>query len=289
MRIAKGIIENGRPVWGRIHDDRFAPADVPDAGADDALTALLDGAPTGVPAPLADVRLCAPAGRRATFLCVGLNYADHIAESGLEAPEFPMVFAKLSSTIVGPFDDVERPLVSDQLDYEGELAFVIGRRARHVSRERAHEVIAGYTITDDVSVRDWQLKTSQWVLGKSFDTHGPIGPWIVTADELGDPHALALRTFVNGDLRQESNTSNLVHDCFDLVAALSQVVTLQPGDVVATGTPGGVGALMKPPRLLVPGDRVRVEIDGIGQIENRVVDEDPAAGDVERGSAVAAR
>jgi 2-keto-4-pentenoate hydratase/2-oxohepta-3-ene-1,7-dioic acid hydratase in catechol pathway len=214
--------------------------------------------------------LAPPITRPGKFLAVGLNYADHIAETGQDTPEFPTVFAKMSTSVAGPFDDVQRPYISDKLDYEGELGFVIGRRCRHVPRELASEVIAGYVVINDYSVRDVQLRTSQWVLGKSFDTHGVIGPWIVTTDEL-DPHALPIRTLVNGEIRQESNTSNLIFDCFDQVALLSSICTLEPGDVIATGTPAGVG--MASDRYLVPGDRVRVEIDGIGAIENRIVQE----------------
>jgi 2-keto-4-pentenoate hydratase/2-oxohepta-3-ene-1,7-dioic acid hydratase in catechol pathway len=180
------------------------------------------------------------------------------------------VFAKTSSCITGPYDDVLRPAISDALDYEGELGFVIGTRCRHVSRDRAHEVIAGYTIVDDLSVRDIQHRSGQWTLGKSFDTHGPIGPWIVTGDEL-DPHSLAIRTLVNGEVRQSSNTSNLIFDCFSQVEVISGICTLEPGDVIATGTPGGVGMALG--KMLVPGDVVRVEIEGIGAIENRVVQE----------------
>jgi 2-keto-4-pentenoate hydratase/2-oxohepta-3-ene-1,7-dioic acid hydratase in catechol pathway len=223
--------------------------------------------------PLSEVRLEAPVLRPPEFLAIGLNYADHIAESGMAKPEFPVFFNKQSSCVVGPEDAIHLPRVSKALDYEGELAFVIGRRCRHVSRERAAEFIAGYTIVDDVSVRDWQFKAQTMTLGKSFDTHGPMGPWIVTPDELGDPHALDLRTFVNGELRQESNTGNLVYDCFDQVETLSTVMTLEPGTVVATGTPGGVGVAMKPPKFLVAGDVVRIEIGGIGALENRVIEE----------------
>jgi 2-keto-4-pentenoate hydratase/2-oxohepta-3-ene-1,7-dioic acid hydratase in catechol pathway len=159
---------------------------------------------------------------------------------------------------------------------------VIGRRCRHVPRSLAHEVIAGYVVINDYSVRDVQLRTSQWALGKSFDTHGVIGPWIVTADEL-DPHAPPIRTLVNGEVRQKSNTSNLIFDCFAQVELLSSICTLEPGDVVATGTPGGVG--MASERYLVPGDRVRVEIDGIGAIENRIVQENPPDQPVVRSGA----
>jgi 2-keto-4-pentenoate hydratase/2-oxohepta-3-ene-1,7-dioic acid hydratase in catechol pathway len=236
-----------------------------------ALEAAVAGGAPGV--PLSDVRLLAPVTRPPKFFAIGLNYADHVAEARLETPEFPVVFTKLPTCVAGPHDDVQRPLVSDQLDYEGELGFVIGRRCRHVPRDRAAEVIAGYVAVNDVSVRDWQTRTPQWTLGKSFDTHGPFGPWLVTADEVGDPHALDIRTWVNGELRQQSNTRHLIHDCFALVELLSTVCTLEPGDVVATGTPSGVGMLMDPPRLLRAGDVVRVEIERIGAIENRVVDE----------------
>jgi 2-keto-4-pentenoate hydratase/2-oxohepta-3-ene-1,7-dioic acid hydratase in catechol pathway len=159
------------------------------------------------------------------------------------------------------------------LDYEGELAFVIGRRCRHVPKARAREVIAGYTVCNDVSVRDWQMRVRTMTMGKSFDTHGPLGPWIVTSDELEDPHTLGLRTWVNGELRQDSNTKELIFDCFDLVEHLSTAFTLEPGDVISTGTPSGVGIAKKPPLLLVAGDVVKIEIEGIGTIENPVIDE----------------
>ena len=223
--------------------------------------------------PLAQVRLQAPVLRPPKFLAVGLNYADHVAESGAGRPALPTLFNKQSTCVTGPYDPIHRPRVSPLLDYEGELGFVIGRRCRHVPRARAAEAIAGWVVLNDVTVRDWQLRVPTWTMGKSFDTHGPMGPWIVTADELGDPHALRLRTWVNGELRQDSSTAQLIFDSFALVEHLSTAFTLEPGDVVATGTPGGVGMAMSPPRFLVPGDVVRVEIERIGHIENRVVDE----------------
>ncbi len=222
---------------------------------------------------LADVRLEAPVLRPPEFLAIGLNYADHIEESGMEKPGFPMFFNKQSSCVTGPAGAIHLPRVSAALDYEGELGFVIGRRARHVPAERALEFIAGFLVVDDVSVRDWQFKAPTMTLGKSFDTHGPIGPWIVTPDEVGDPHALDLRTWVNGELRQESNTRHLVFNCFEQLETLSTVCTLEPGTVVATGTPGGVGVAAKPPVFLVAGDVVRIEISGIGEIENTVIAE----------------
>ena len=222
---------------------------------------------------LADVRLEAPIARPPKFLAVGLNYADHVAESGLETPKHPTIFNKQSTCVAGPSDPFHLPRASTALDYEGELGFVIGRRCRHVSRDDAADHIAGYLVVNDVSVRDWQLRVPTWTMGKSFDTHGPIGPWITTTDEVTDPHQLRLRTFVNGELRQDSNTKELIFDCYTLVEHLSTAFTLEPGDVIATGTPAGVGIGMKPPKLLVEGDVVRIEIEGLGSIENAVIAE----------------
>jgi 2-keto-4-pentenoate hydratase/2-oxohepta-3-ene-1,7-dioic acid hydratase in catechol pathway len=220
---------------------------------------------------LAAVTLEAPVARPPKFLAAGLNYADHIAETGRAAPTFPLFFNKQSSCVNAPFAPIFLPPSGDYLDYEGELAFVIGRRCRRVPRARAHEVIGGYTIANDVSVRDWQAKAQTMTLGKSWDSHGPLGPWLVTADELGDPHALDLKTWVNGELRQNSNTKHLIFSCFECVEVLSTVFTLEPGDVILTGTPSGVALGMKPPRYLRAGDRVRIEISGIGHIEHEVV------------------
>jgi 2-keto-4-pentenoate hydratase/2-oxohepta-3-ene-1,7-dioic acid hydratase in catechol pathway len=224
--------------------------------------------------PLTDVRLLAPARPR-KFLAIGLNYADHIGESGMEAPQFPVFFNKQVTCVVGPQDDVHMPRVSSLLDYEGELAVVIGTRCRHVPAERAHEVIAGYTIANDVSVRDWQIRSPTMTMGKSFDTHGPLGPWLVTADELGDPHDLSLKTFVNDELRQDGNTREMIYDCFQQVAHLSEAFTLEPGDVIATGTPAGIGAVRQPfpDGLLKVDDVVIVQIEGIGELRNTVVAE----------------
>ena len=242
-------------------------------GGADALHVAREAIGAGSRLPLADVRLEAPIARPPKFLAVGLNYADHVAESGMDTPQNPTIFNKQSTCVTGPFDPVHVPRASHVLDYEGELGFVVGQRCRHVSRDDAADVIAGYLVVNDATVRDWQLRTPTWTMGKSFDTHGPIGPWIVTADEIRDPHQLRLRTWVNGDLRQDSNTKQLMFDCFALVEHFSTAFTLEPGDIVATGTPSGVGIAAKPPQLLKAGDVVRIEIEGIGQIENPVIDE----------------
>jgi 2-keto-4-pentenoate hydratase/2-oxohepta-3-ene-1,7-dioic acid hydratase in catechol pathway len=281
MRLGRFSIQDD-VGFGLVLDDEIARIDA-SAGADglehlldnddDALASLLDEAQQrGARHALSEVALLAPIPRPSKIFAIGLNYADHIAESGLEPPEVPTVFAKYRNTICGPYDAIERPRVSTHLDYEGELAVVIGRRGRHVPRDRAHEVIGGYMVLNDVSVRDWQRQSPQWTLAKSFDTHAPTGPWLTLGAGF-DPSGLRLQTWVNGELRQDSNTRELVFDCFDLVAYLSQACTLEPGDVIATGTPGGVGFLREPPAYLGPGDEVRVAIEGLGELVNRVVDE----------------
>jgi 2-keto-4-pentenoate hydratase/2-oxohepta-3-ene-1,7-dioic acid hydratase in catechol pathway len=221
---------------------------------------------------LNSVQLLAPIPQPEKFIGVGLNYADHIAETGLETPTFPTLFNKQSSCVTNPDAPIYRPHISDKLDYEGELAFVIGQYCRNVSVEDAPQAIAGYTIVNDVSVRDWQIKSPTWTLGKSFDSHGPMGPWIVTADSL-DPHNLELKTWVNDELRQHSNTRNLIFNCYQLVETLSSVCTLKPGDVIATGTCSGVGVKMKPRGYMKPGDQVTIEIQGIGRLRNPVEQE----------------
>lgn len=220
---------------------------------------------------LADVKLLAPIPRPRKFLGIGLNYADHIDETGLEKPEYPMFFTKQSSCVIGHGTAIEMPLVSEKVDYEGELAFVIGKRCKNVSVENAHNVIAGFTIVNDVTVRDWQFRTPTWTIGKSFDTHGPMGPWMVTADEIPNPHALSLKTWVDDDLRQNSNTSYMMFNCYEMIAYLSQAMTLEVGDVITTGTPSGVGVKMKPRGYLKAGQVVKIEIEGIGLLVNSVI------------------
>jgi 2-keto-4-pentenoate hydratase/2-oxohepta-3-ene-1,7-dioic acid hydratase in catechol pathway len=222
---------------------------------------------------LSDVHLLAPVPRPQKILAIGLNYDDHIAESGRVKPQTQTWFSKMPSAVNGPYDPIQIPRASAQVDYEAELVFIIGQRCRHVRKEAAASVVFGYCAGNDVSVRDWQFATTQFVLGKSFDTHAPFGPWIVTPDELGDPHALGIRCFVNGETRQESNTRHLIFNVFDQIAWLSQALTLEPGDVIYTGTPAGVGFAMNPPKFLQAGDVVRVEIDRLGALENRVAPE----------------
>lgn len=254
-----------------------APTDINDLiAAWDSLSPRLAAASTAPGIPLSGVRLLAPVPRPEKIMAIGLNYADHIAESagaGVVTPKDQVWFAKMPSSINGPFDDVQHPRVTGKLDYEVELVAIIGMGGRHISREDAHRHVFGYAVGNDVSVRDWQLRTHQWVLGKSFDTHAVIGPAIVTADELGDPHGRAIKCFINGELRQNSNTRHLVFNVWDQIVELSQVMTLKPGDIIFTGTPGGVGMAMKPPSFLRPGDVMRCEIEGLGAIENRVVAE----------------
>ncbi len=223
---------------------------------------------------LAELTLLSPATPR-KYLAIALNYADHIAEMGMEAPEVPVFFNKQATCVVGPGADVHMPKVSTFLDYEAELAIVIGARCRHVPVERAHEAIAGFTCANDLSVRDWQGRARTMTLGKSFDTHGPLGPWLVTPDEVGDPQDLRIRCFVDEELRQDASTAEMVFDCAQQVAHLSEAFTLEPGDTIATGTPAGVGLGRKPVRenILHVGQTVQVEIERIGELVNTVVAE----------------
>jgi 2-keto-4-pentenoate hydratase/2-oxohepta-3-ene-1,7-dioic acid hydratase in catechol pathway len=229
-------------------------------------------AATGKAYPLSRVRLEAPIDDPQKFLAIGMNYkahADEAAAAGLKVPTSQLWFNKQVSCIAGPFDDVERPVVSDELDYEAELGYVIGRKCRHVPREQALSVVAGYLVCNDVTVRDWQHRTPTFTLGKSFDTHGPLGPWITTSDEVGDAENLMLTLSVNGVEKQRSSTKDLIYKIADQIAYLTTVMTLYPGDVIATGTPAGVAAVTK--SWLKPGDVVRVEIEGLGHLENKIV------------------
>jgi 2-keto-4-pentenoate hydratase/2-oxohepta-3-ene-1,7-dioic acid hydratase in catechol pathway len=228
---------------------------------------------TTVPIDLTKVDFRAPVQNPGKILAIGLNYADHISETGTDKPEHQLWFNKQHNCTNSPYGDINLPSVSTKLDYEGELCLIIGKKCKHVPRERAHEVIAGYCVGNDVSVRDWQFRAQTMQIGKSFDTHGPMGPYLVTSDEVGDPHSLELHTYVNGEERQHSNTKHLIFDCFDAIAHLSQAFTLDVGDILFMGTPAGVGIGSKPPVFLEEGDVVKVEIEKLGYIENKVVPE----------------
>jgi 2-keto-4-pentenoate hydratase/2-oxohepta-3-ene-1,7-dioic acid hydratase in catechol pathway len=220
---------------------------------------------------LDEVRLLAPIRRPGKIMAIGLNYADHIAESGMPKPERQVWFSKAPSATNAPHGEIQIPLVSQTVDYEAELVAVVGEGGRHISREAAPGALFGFCVGNDVSERTWQLRTPQWVIGKSFDTHAPFGPWITTLDEAPDPHGRSIRCLVNGDVRQDSNTGHLVFDVWAQVEELSKAMTLEPGDLIFSGTPGGVGMAMTPPTYLAPGDIVRVEIEGLGALENRCV------------------
>lgn len=229
---------------------------------------------SGAPVPLAAVTLLAPVPRPEKFLAIGMNYADHSAEAerlGIAVPKFQPWFNKQVSCINDPFAGIVLPRVSEKLEYEAELAVVIGCTCHRITPEQAPACVGGYMICNDVSARHRPLRTPTMTLGKSFDTHGPTGPWLTLPDEIGDPHALTLRTLVNGEQRQNGNTRDLIFNIWAQISCLSQVITLRPGDILAPGTPAGAGAAMEPPRFLAVGDVVRIEIDGLGHIESRVI------------------
>ncbi|AXL53430.1 5-carboxymethyl-2-hydroxymuconate isomerase [Paraburkholderia caffeinilytica] len=238
----------------------------------DRLERALADARSGV--PLADVKLEAPIPDAQKYLAIGMNYHDHAEEAaraGIPVPAHQLWFNKQVTCINGPFDPICKPKVSDKMDYEAELGVVIGRRCRYVSVQDAASVVGGYFVANDVTARDWQFKSPTFTLGKSFDTHGPIGPWITTADEIADPHALQMKLWVNGELRQSASTGGMIYNIWEQIHELSQVMTLEPGDLIATGTCANVGIALG--KFLQPGDVVRVEIDRLGHIENTVAAE----------------
>jgi 2-keto-4-pentenoate hydratase/2-oxohepta-3-ene-1,7-dioic acid hydratase in catechol pathway len=221
--------------------------------------------------PLAEVQLGPPVADPSKIICVGLNYHDHCREAKREVPDRPILFAKFPSSIIGPEDEITwLPGASEKVDYEAELAVVVGREGRNIPVDRAYDYVAGYTIVNDVSARDVQFDDDQWIRGKSFDTFCPMGPYLLTTDELPDPHDLRVRCWVNGELRQDSSTRELIFGVPELLAYISRTSTLVPGDVIITGTPGGVGVFRDPPVFLRPGDRVEIEIEKLGRLCNRV-------------------
>jgi 2-keto-4-pentenoate hydratase/2-oxohepta-3-ene-1,7-dioic acid hydratase in catechol pathway len=240
----------------------------------DALKPALETkAAAGGGRPLSSVRLEAPVQRPGKIFAIGLNYADHIEESKMETPQRQVWFTKAQTSVNAPYDDIEIAKGTMTNDYEVELVAIIGKGGKHIAAADAPAAVFGYCVGNDVTERMWQHATPQWSLGKSFDTHAPFGPWIVTADEMGDPHTLGLRCFVNGQKRQDSNTRHLVFNIWQQIEHLSLGMTLEPGDVVFTGTPGGIGAAMDPRQFLKPGDVVRCEVDGLGHIEATMVAE----------------
>lgn len=273
----------GRAHLGVLMDEGIVPLDAL-ATAYPTMLAIIEGGGVALAtisdhasqAPdrvsLDSVRLLAPVERPGKYLAIGMNYRKHLAEAdklGVARSAHQVWFNKQTTCLSGPYDAID-PGVTEKLDYEVELGVVIGKAAKHVAEADAANHVFGYFVANDVSARDWQFHSPTFTMGKSFDTHGPIGPWIVTADEISNPHDLELRCFVNGEKRQENNTSEMIADIWEQIAYLSTAFTLQPGDLIATGTPEGVGVGMDPPRFLQPGDIVRCEIEEIGTIENRV-------------------
>ena len=281
MKLAR-FIREGRTHIGKVVGDHIVDL-APVVGLGSSMRSLLVRLPeirdaldalNGPEIPLARVTLTAPITDPQKYLAIGMNYEEHAREAeaaGIARPTSQLWFNKQVSCINGPYDPIEMPRVSDKLDYEAELGVIIGRVCRHVPHEEARSVIAGYLVTNDVSVRDWQARSPTFTLGKSFDTHGPIGPWITTDDEIADPHALEMRLTVNGVERQRATTGDMIYDVYEQISYLSTVMTLEPGDIIATGTPSGVGIATG--TFLKPGDVVRIEIASLGAIENKVVAE----------------
>jgi len=272
------------PEAGVIVQDRVVG--LAGAGFPDMLAILSGGAPArakienwmynppaDASAPLDSVTLLAPVPKPPKLICVGLNYRDHALESKMDIPKVPTIFAKFATAVIGPGQPIVLPKNSTQPDYEAEFAFVIGAGGRHIPAEEWRQHVFGYTLLNDVSARDFQMATSQWMMGKTFDTFAPMGPYLVSADEIADPHALDISLRINGEVLQQSNTRQLIFKIPELIAHLSSVMTLEPGDVVSTGTPAGVGYARKPPRFLQPGDDVAISVDQIGELRNPVVAE----------------
>jgi acylpyruvate hydrolase len=251
---------------------REAVAFAREALARDREGALQRGLAVAADAP--GVRLRAPLQRPGKIICLGLNYADHARETNSPIPQYPELFNKFANALIGPGEPIVLPRVSQQVDYEAELAVVIGKPGRYIDEQRALEHVAGYTVLNDVSMRDFQFRGRQWMQGKTFDRSTPLGPWIVTADEIPDPQTLDISCEVSGEVLQRSNTGEMIFSVAAVVAYISQIMTLEPGDLIATGTPAGVGFAREPKRLLQPGDVVRVTIERIGTLENPVVAEE---------------
>jgi 2-keto-4-pentenoate hydratase/2-oxohepta-3-ene-1,7-dioic acid hydratase in catechol pathway len=285
MKLARYSFD-GRTTIGVVQDEQVFDIDQLDPSAPKSIRELLAVGVAGrqriaaalrnhaAGRPLASVSLEAPVPDAQKYMAIGMNYHDHAEEArkgGIKVPEHQLWFNKQVSCINGPFAPIYKPRVSNKMDYEAELGVVIGKRCRYVNVEDAPSVVGGYFVANDVTARDWQFKSPTFTLGKSFDSHGPIGPWITTADEVADPHALLMQLWVNGELRQNTSTGGMIYNIWQQIHELSQVMTLEPGDLIATGTCAGVGIVSA--KFLHPGDVVKVKIEGLGHIENRVEDE----------------
>jgi acylpyruvate hydrolase len=277
MRFAS-CTHGGRTFAAALMDGNAVPlAGIAELGAETPTSVLADP-PLDLAGsvPLDEVTLRAVVPRPAKIVCVGLNYLNHVGETGREIPEYPVLFTKFAETLTGPGDPIAVPPESSQVDYEGELAVVIGRPGRRIPSRAALTHVAGYTIANDVTMRDFQYKTHQWLQGKAWQASTPVGPWLVTPEEAGDPSALDISLVLNDTVMQQANTGQLMFDIPELIARVSEIVMLVPGDLILTGTPGGVGFRRDPQVFLKPGDRVRVEISGIGALDNPVVAETSA-------------
>lgn len=273
-RAGPGLVVGDEVVDLRAAAPHLSPNPVDILAAGEAGAEAVTRAARSAPRfPLSKVKLRAPVGRPGKILGIGLNYRDHAKETGREPPTTQMWFNKQSTCLHGPFDPVLMPAVSTALDYEVELVVVIGKRGRHVPKERALEIIGGYMTGCDYSVRDWQRATQTMIMGKGFDTHGPVGPWITTPDEAGDVGKLALKCWVNGELRQNGNTGEMIFNVAEQIEHLTKAFALEPGDLLFTGTPAGVGAAFTPPKFLKVGDVVRVEVERLGVIEATITQE----------------
>lgn len=273
--VRTGLIRNGEIVPVHENEPTLPPEMIPLLKRGDEVLPLLRKVLDEGKAEEAPVTLLPPVPNPRKVICVGLNYADHAAETGATPPPEPVIFNKFPTAIIGPTDPIRLPRVSQNVDYEAELVVVIGRPGRYIPEADAMDYVAGYMCGNDVSARDWQIKKpgGQWLLGKSFDSFAPIGPHLVTRDEIPDPHNLAIRLSLNGQVMQQSNTNQFIFSIPYLVAYVSQVCTLEPGDLLFTGTPGGVGFTRRPPVFLRPGDVVEVEIEHVGHLVNHVVQE----------------
>jgi acylpyruvate hydrolase len=274
------LLVGGRPVAARISDDGATAIPlrgIAALGCDTPSDVLADASLLDHDAAIAldddAVRLRAVVPAPGKVICVGLNYREHVAESLRDEPGYPVLFTKWASTLTGPTDAIPLPPESSKVDYEGELVVVIGKRTRRASKAEALDAVAGYAVANDLSMRDFQHKSHQWLQGKAWDASTPVGPYLVTPDEVPDPQALRLKTIVNGETVQDATTDLMIFDVATLIATISAFATLEPGDLILTGTPGGVGVRRDPPLLLAPGDVVAVEVDGVGRVENAMIEE----------------